>query len=87
MASTKNQGFKGGFAFSTDFFIDSINIPVELQSKIGVMINASELVSAESGFEKVLEKLFLPKVKSPVSLVVSHLMYMSLSAHFLQLLG
>ena len=67
--SIKNQGFKGGFAFSTDTFLNSLNIPIELENKIGVMINASELVNAEEGFEKLLEKLFTDKAKSPVSLV------------------
>lgn len=67
--SAKNQGFKGGFAFSTDTFIDSLGIPEELENKIGVMINASELVAPEPGLQKVLEKLFVPKAKSPVTLV------------------
>jgi 4-hydroxy 2-oxovalerate aldolase len=67
--SLKNQGFKGGFAYSTDKFLKSLNIPDELENKIGVMVNASELVEEQSDLVTTLEKLFSPKSESPVSLV------------------
>ena len=67
--SLKNQGFKGGFAYSTDKFLTSLNIPDELKNKVGVMVNASELVTEQPGLVKSLEKLFVPKSESPVSLV------------------
>jgi 4-hydroxy 2-oxovalerate aldolase len=67
--STNNHGFKGGFAFSTDEFLNNLCIPKELDGKIGVMINASELLTSELSLEKVLEKLFVKKSDSPVSLV------------------
>ena len=76
----KNTGFKGGYAFSTDAFINSLNIPNELTDKIGVMINGSELLQKLSGLEvdhepqatylnSVLQKLFVAKSQSPVTLV------------------
>ncbi|WP_029890079.1 aldolase catalytic domain-containing protein [Polycyclovorans algicola] len=63
----KNQGFQGPCAFTTDKFIRDVKIPCGLT--IGVMINASELVS-EIPQEEVLERLF-PNVAtdSPISLV------------------
>jgi 4-hydroxy 2-oxovalerate aldolase len=77
--SVKNTGFKGGFAFSTDAFINSLNIPSELTDKIGVMINGSELVLEQAGIldveqqavylNSILQKLFVPKTQSPVTLV------------------
>ena len=76
----KNTGFKGGYAFSTDAFINSLNIPNELTDKIGVMINGSELVQKLPGLvvdlelqashlNSVLQKLFAAKSQSPVTLV------------------
>jgi len=77
--SLKNEGFKGGCAFSTDSFIDSLVIPIELTDKIGVMVNGSELILKQVGLRSVeeqqaaqigiLEKLFKPKALSPVTLV------------------
>ena len=69
LRSLKNQGFKGGFSYSTDRFLTLLNIPLELESKIAVMVNASELVAESPGLAKTLESLFNPKSKSPVSLV------------------
>ena len=77
--SLKNEGFKGGCAFSTDSFIESLAIPIELTDKIGVMVNGAELTSKQAGLlslEKqettqvsILEKLFKPKALSPITLV------------------
>jgi 4-hydroxy 2-oxovalerate aldolase len=77
--SLKNEGFKGGCAFSTDLFIESLTIPIELTDKIGVMVNGSELTPMQAellSFEEqqaaqlsILEKLFKPKALSPVTLV------------------
>lgn len=64
--SLKNDSFKGGYAFSTDAFINSLAIPAGLRNKIGVMVNASELVT---NLDKTLEKLFAPKTQSPITLV------------------
>lgn len=65
----KNKGFKGGVAYSTDEFLKSLNIPKELENKVGVMVNASELVEDKVSLVSVLEKLFVAKLESPVSLV------------------
>lgn len=74
--SNKNSGFKGGCAFSTDDFINSLNVPFELKDKIGVMINGSELINSQldekqslSYLHSSLEKMFVSKSKSPVTLV------------------
>lgn len=70
LRSLKNDGFKGGCAFSTDSFLNGLPIPQELRDKIGVMINGSELTSKQSpGLVATLEKLFTPKPQSPVTLV------------------
>jgi len=67
-----NNGFKGGCAFSTDSYINSLNIPKALKNKIGVMINGVDILSQgnfKSGLYEVLEKLFVAKKQSPVTLV------------------
>lgn len=68
LRSLKNEGFKGGFAFSTDSFLKSLPIPTGLQDKIGVMINGSEIANPSTQIES-LEALFKPKSESPVTLV------------------
>ncbi len=77
--SLKNEGFKGGCAFSTDSFIESLSIPTGLTNKIGVMVNGSELTSKQADLlsledqemaqVSILENLFKPKALSPVTLV------------------
>jgi 4-hydroxy 2-oxovalerate aldolase len=62
-----NNGFKGACAYTTDHFINSLIIPNGL--KIGVMVNASELIKHPEGVGAVLSKLFAPAAESPVSLV------------------
>lgn len=64
----KNDKFKGGFAFSTDSFINSFDIPAYLKDKIGVMINGSEIVDEKNQIDN-LKILFQKKRNSPVSLV------------------
>ena len=77
LRSLKNEGFKGGCAFSTDAFIESLAIPIELTDKIGVMVNGSELILKQEELlsleeqkaiqVSILEKLFKPKDSSPVN--------------------
>lgn len=67
--SLNNKGFKGGCAYSTDHFLNSLSIPLELKDKIGVMVNASEIINYNKGMEEVLGRLFLPESESVVSLV------------------
>ena len=67
-----NNDFKGGCAFSTDNYINSLNIPEALKNKIGVMVNGSDILSqgnSKSDLYQVLERLFTYKKQSPVSLV------------------
>lgn len=61
------QGFKGGAAYSTDMWIRSLAVPKAL--KIGVMVNASEVVNHPEGVVPALQKMFAPAKDSPVSLV------------------
>lgn len=68
LRSLKNSGFKGGFAFSTDSFLRNLTIPTELNDKIGVMVNASELVG-EADIVTLLQQMFTEKSESPVTLV------------------
>lgn len=67
--SAKNDGFKGGFAFCHDDFLSTICIPKELNDKLCVMINASELLASELGVETHLKKLFTPKSQSLITFV------------------
>lgn len=55
LRSLINRGFKGASAYTTDSYIRTLNIPSGL--KIGVMINATEIVSDEPQND-VLHKLF-----------------------------
>ena len=66
--SLKNHGFKGGLAYSTDSFVDSLQISKNLKDKIGVMINGSEIADSKSQILN-LNKLFSQKSKSPITLV------------------
>lgn len=67
--SLSSKGFKGACAYSSDLFLNELNIPKNLKGKIGVMVNGSELISHEKGVEHVLEQLFVEAKKSLVSLV------------------
>jgi 4-hydroxy 2-oxovalerate aldolase len=67
-----NNDFKGGCAFSTDNYINSLNIPEALRNKIGVMVNGSDILSqgnSKDDLHQVLERLFESKKQSPVTLV------------------
>ncbi len=69
MRTLKNSDFKGACAFSTDEYLNSLQIPKELS--VGVMINASEIVGhGEADMMKRLSKLFPnDSKKSHISLV------------------
>jgi 4-hydroxy 2-oxovalerate aldolase len=62
-----SNGFKGGCAYTTDRFIGQLNLPNEL--KLGVMINASEIVNHKEGVTDALTQLFKPAAQSPLTLV------------------
>lgn len=68
LRTLKNNEFKGGCAFSSEFFLSSLHIPPSLKDKIGVMVNGSELVDEETQVAS-LEKLFSHSSESLVSLV------------------
>lgn len=61
------DGFRGACAYTTDDFIRSLNVPEGL--KIGVMMNAAELVKHPAGPVEAAKLLFVPAVHSPVALV------------------
>lgn len=74
LRSSKNIGFKGPYAFSTDTFLNELDIPDNI--KIGVMINASEFIPFDG--ENLIQKisiLFTDSISSRVNLVriASHL--------------
>lgn len=55
LRSTKNDGFKGASAYTSDSYLASLNIPSSLT--VAVMVNASELVGNKQ-MSDVLEELF-----------------------------
>ncbi len=61
------SGFRGAFAYTTDSFLRSLNVPDGL--KIGVMVNASEVLGHADGMLPALRHLFTPAEQSPVQLV------------------
>lgn len=61
------EGFKGACAYTTDSFIRTLVVPHNI--KIGVMVNASDLIRHSEGIEGALSKLFAPASQSPVTLV------------------
>ncbi|MEI2393375.1 aldolase catalytic domain-containing protein [Priestia megaterium] len=67
LRSNKVKGFKGPCAFTTDEFINSLDIPSNLS--IGVMVNASDLIDESKTINEILEELFKPSSHSPVDLV------------------
>jgi len=65
--SFADVGFKGGCAYTRDEFIRHLDIPSDL--KIGVMVNAGELLDHPDGINSALSALFVYENKSPVTLV------------------
>lgn len=61
------SGFRGAFAYTTDAFLRGLAIPEGL--KIGVMVNASEVLGHPEGLMAALDRLFAPAAHSPVQLV------------------
>ena len=61
------DGFKGALAYSTDSYIRGLQVPEGL--RLGVMLNASDVVNHDDGIEAVLDMLFVPADESPVELV------------------
>lgn len=67
LRSFNQSGYKGACAYTTDSFVGSLNIPADM--KLGVMVNASELINYPGGIIKALEKMFVHSQDSPISLV------------------
>jgi 4-hydroxy 2-oxovalerate aldolase len=65
--SLESNDFKGGCAFTTDSFIEDLEVPNEV--KLGVMLNAKEIVNHEKGVIHAITQLFKPAAKSPISFV------------------
>ena len=63
----EKKKLKGSVAYTSDKFLKSINIPKDL--KLGVMINAGDFLEKEDKPEKIINKLFIKKNKSKISLV------------------
>lgn len=62
-----DTGFRGGCAYSRDAFIKHLEVPPDL--KIGVMVNASDIIKRPEGINDAMADLFVSSDKSPVSLV------------------
>jgi 4-hydroxy 2-oxovalerate aldolase len=56
LRSLSNKAFKGASAFTTDAYLRSLNVPDSLS--VAVMINAVELLGADTSLEGVLARLF-----------------------------
>jgi 4-hydroxy 2-oxovalerate aldolase len=67
LRSFDRSGFKGGCAYTTDSFIRRLDVPGDL--RLGVMVNASELVKHPHGVVGALSRLFSPASESPLTLV------------------
>ena len=61
------EQFLGPYAYTTDTFIDLLDIPSTLL--IGVMVDAKMILSSHLSVTDTLTKLFAPASKSPISLV------------------
>jgi len=62
-----SDGFKGPCAFSTDSFIEGLDVPRNI--KLGVMVNCGEISNSEKDIQDNLERLFSDASSSPVHLV------------------
>jgi len=65
--SLPSNKFRGAFAYSTDDYLTSLNIPEGIP--IAVMINASEIVNYKGGEKRAVNFLFDKKEMSPVDIV------------------
>jgi len=59
--------FLGPFAYSSDDFLRSLNLPDEIS--YAVMINASELINYDNGIDEAIDTLFSEKKESPVDII------------------
>jgi 4-hydroxy 2-oxovalerate aldolase len=59
--------FLGAFAYSTDEYLNSLNLPKGVL--LAVMVNVSEIIQYKYGVDSAVTKLFSEKKKSPVDIV------------------
>lgn len=59
--------FKGGCAYCTDAYINSLEIPNDL--RLAIMVNGSDLTKYPDGVTQAVDRLFGPAETSPVELV------------------
>jgi len=62
-----NNGFYGAYAYTTDKFLEGLNIPKNIN--LAIMINAKEIINNHSSLEHSIKKLFQPQVNSKVEIV------------------
>jgi len=67
MRNFPKQGFLGAFAYTTEEFLNSIELPDG--PDYGVMINAQTLLDVDLPIEEAINKLFVPEKKSKLRLV------------------
>jgi 4-hydroxy 2-oxovalerate aldolase len=65
--SLDNTGYRGPTAFTTDSFLNSLELPAPL--RIGVMVNTHELVNSDGVCEATLGRLFSEKSSDKVAFV------------------
>jgi len=61
------EGFLGPFAYSTDEYLNSLQISSNIS--LAVMINAKELIDYKGGIDEAINVLFVEKQLSPVDIV------------------
>lgn len=64
---TQKPRFLGPYAYTTDAFLETVEVPNDLT--LGVMINANDALSHPDGPERAVRQLFRPREASKVSLV------------------
>jgi 4-hydroxy 2-oxovalerate aldolase len=65
--SLKDKDFKGPNWYTTDSYINNLNIPNNLV--LGVMVNVFEIISHSGGVKKAIDKLFENKRKSKIKFI------------------
>lgn len=65
--SLDRRGFRGAYAYTSDSFLRTLDIPEGL--RVAVMVNASELLRHAEGWQAAAALLFVPVEQSPVALL------------------
>lgn len=73
LRSLRNDGFNGACAFTTEDFVDTLQVPDNIT--LGVMVNASELVGPATDLLSALEQLF------PVAAANSRIKLVRIACH------